>query len=130
LHARNAVRILPDNVPRVALLLGQIGFRDPIFQEWGIGQRFGLSKSLTNLLEWHVRGFADGALDSEVEISRKWFLHLAGRPGSYYKPLLRILRQHRIPFSTIGVLPTDATQLYLPEPFGRKIAIQIPRHTY
>jgi len=129
LHTRNAVRIRPDNIPRVALVLGQIGFRDPIFQEWRIGQRFGLSKSLTNLLEWHVRGFADGALDSEVEISRKRLLHLAATPGSYYKPLLRMLRQHRIPFATESVLPPDASHIYLPEPFGRKIAIQIPGHT-
>lgn len=128
MHTRNAVRIRPDNVPWVALVLRQMGFQDPVFQEWRMGQRFGLSKSLTGLLEWHVRGFADGALDSEVEISRQRFLHLLARPGSYYRPLLRILREHRIPFTRSILLP-DASYIYLPEPFGRRVAIQVPTNT-
>lgn len=126
LHIRNAIRIRPDNLQSVALALRRIGFRDPIFQEWRIGQRFGLSRPLTNLLEWHIRGFADGSLDSEVEISRKRFLHVAGRPGSYYTPLLSILRQNGIPFNTQSALPPDANYIYYPEPFGRTIAVQVP----
>jgi len=54
------------------------------------------------------------------------FLHVVGRPGSYYRPLLRILRQNRIPFTAHRSLPPDASYIYFPEPFGRTIAVQVP----
>lgn len=127
LHPRNAVRVPPQYVPHVAAILCQMGFADPFFQEWRIGQRFGLSRPLTNVLEWHVRGFGDGTLDSEVEISRKRFQHLAARPGSYYWPLLAILRKNSIPFFVRGRIPPDAARIYLPEPFGNHVPIMVPR---
>ena len=126
LYTRNSVRIRPDHIPPLVLILRQMGFADPVLQEWGIGQRFGLSRPLTSLLEWHVRGFADGTLDSEVEISRERLQHLAARPGSYYSPLLRILSRNGIPFSLGGGIPRDAAYVYLPELFGRAIPIQVP----
>jgi len=126
LNGRNAVRIDPHHVALLAAILRRIGFVTPFFQEWRIGQRFGLSRLLTSLLEWHIRGFADGSLDSEVEISRNWLQHLVARPGSYYLPLLTILRRHEIPFSVIGGIPRDASFVYLPEPFGLEVPIQVP----
>jgi hypothetical protein len=78
------------------------------------------------MLEWHIRGFADGSLDSEVEISRKRLQHVASRPGSYYLPLMAILRRNRIPF-LLGIrTPPDATYVYLPELFGRTVPIRAP----
>ena len=127
-HTRNAVRILPRNIPQLLVILRRIGFADPFFQEWRIGQRFGLSKPLTVMLEWHVRGFADGTLDSEVEISRKRLQHLSGRPGSYYWPLVAVLRRHSIPFYANSRIPPDATHVYLPELFGNRIPISVPRN--
>ncbi len=127
LHTRNAVRVRPEYIPRLAVILRQIGFVDPFFQEWRIGQRFGLSRPLTSMLEWHVRGFADGTVDSEVEISRKRLEHVAARPGSYYWPLLTILRVNSIPFRASGRIPPDATHVYLPAPFGKHIPISVPR---
>jgi len=127
-HTRNAVRVPPEYIPRLALTLRRIGFADPFFQEWRIGQRFGLSRPLTSILEWHVRGFADGALDSEVEISRERLEHLAARPGSYYRPLLTILRSHSIPFRATARIPPDTTYVYLPEAFGRRIPIGVPHN--
>ena len=112
-HTRNAVRVPPEYIPRLALTLRRIGFIDPFLQEWRIGQRFGLSRPLTSILEWHVRGFADGGLDSEVEISRERLEHVAARPGSYYWPLLTILRSHSIPFSASSRIPPDTTYVYL-----------------
>lgn len=85
-----------------------------------------MTRPLTSMLEWHVRGFADGSLDSEVEVSRKWFIHFVARPGSYYTPLMRILRQSRIQFGTYGTIPPDASYIYLPEFFGRRIAVEVP----
>jgi len=130
LHTRNAVRISPEQIPRLGLILRRIGFVDPLFQEWRLGQRFGLSKALTGLLEWHVRGFADGALDSEVEISRKRLQHFAARPGSYYLPLLTVLKRNAIPFSAGGRIPPDASYVYLPELFGEIVPIRVPGIMY
>jgi uncharacterized ParB-like nuclease family protein len=120
------VQIHPEHFPLLAVTLQRTGFTDPISQEWKTGQRFGLSRPLSSLLEWHVRGFADGMLDSEVEISRNWLQHLAARPGSYYSPLLRILDRIGIPFNVVGMILPDAAYVYLPELFGQMIPLQVP----
>jgi hypothetical protein len=111
------------------MILQRTGFTDPIFQERKKGQRFGLARHLSSLLEWHVRGFADGMLDSEVEISRDWLQHLAARPGPYFSPLLRILDRIGIPFSVAGRILPDAPYVYLPELFGQMIPIPVPSMT-
>ena len=126
-HPRNALRVRPDLVPSLAAILCGMGFKDPFFQEWRLGQRFGLSRPLTAMLEWHIRGFADGTLDSEVEISRKSFQHLISRPGSYYSPLIAILGRHGIPFRFGNRIPPDASYIYLREPIGRTIPMQVPK---
>lgn len=125
-HTKNALRIRPDSVPRLALILRRMGFADPFFQDWRIGQRFGVAKPLTSILEWHIRGFRDGSLDSEVEISRKRLQHVAARPGSYYLPFMAILRRSRIPFLLSSRMPPDAAYVYLPELFGRTVPIRVP----
>jgi hypothetical protein len=125
-HARNALRVRPDQIPRLAVVLDGMGFRDPFFQEWRVGQRFGLSRPLTDMLEWHVRGFADGTLDSEVEISRMSFQHLLSMPGSYYSPLVAILRRHGIQFHLGNGIPPDASYVYLREPIGQTIPVRVP----
>jgi len=124
------VQIHPDHFPLLAVILQRTGFTDPIFQEWKTGQRFGLSRPLSSLLEWHVRGFSDGMLDSEVEISRTWLQHLVARPGSYYSPLLSILDRIGIPFSVVGRILPDAAYVYLPELFGEMIPLQVPSITF
>lgn len=129
LNGRSTVRICPGHLSLLVAILHGMGFTDPIFQEWGIGQRFGLSRPLTNLLEWHVRGFADGTLDSEVEISRERLQHFAATPGPYYSPLLGILGRNGIPFIVGGTTPPDAAYVYLPELFGQMIPIQVPSIT-
>lgn len=120
------MRVHPDQVPRLAVILCGMGFRDPFFQDWRLGQRFGLSRPLTNMLEWHIRGFADGTLDSEVEISRESFQHLLSMPGSYYSPLMAILRRHWIPFRFGNKIPPDASYVYLREPIGQTIPMRVP----
>lgn len=124
------VQIHPEHFPLLAVILQRTGFTDPIFQEWKTGQRFGLARPLSDMLEWHIRGFADGTLDSEVEISRNWLQHLAARPGSYYSPLLRILDTIGIPFSVARGIPPDAAYVYLPELFGQMIPLQVPSTTF
>jgi uncharacterized ParB-like nuclease family protein len=124
------VQIRPEHFPLLVAILHRAGFRDPIFQEWKSGQRFGLSRSLSSLLEWHVRGFADGMLESEVEISRHWLQHLAASPGPYYSRLLTILDRFRLPFSVAGKISPDAAYVYLPELFGEMIPVQVPSVTF
>jgi uncharacterized ParB-like nuclease family protein len=124
------VQIHPEHFPLLAVILQRTGFTNPIFQERKKGQRFGLSRHLSSLLEWHVRGFADGMLDSEVEISRNWLQHLAARSGSYFSPLLRILDRIGIPFSVVGRILPDAAYVYLPELFGQMIPIEVPSITF
>jgi uncharacterized ParB-like nuclease family protein len=124
------VQIHPEHFPLLAVMLQRAGFTDPIFQEWKTGQRFGVSRPLSSLLEWHVRGFEDGMLDSEVEISRNWLQHLAARSGSYYSPLLRILDRIGIPFSVVGRVLPDAAYVYLPELFGQMIPLEVPSITF
>jgi len=126
LHTKNALRIRSDSIPRLALILRRMGFADPLFQDWRIGQRFGVARPLTSILEWHIRGFGDGSIDSEVEISRKRLQHVASRPGSYYLPLMAILRKNNIPFLLGSRIPPDATHVYLPEFFGRAVPIRVP----
>jgi len=124
------VQICPEHFPLLTMTLRRTGFTDPILQEWKTGQRFGLSRALSGLLEWHVRGFADGMLDSEVEISRNRMQHLAARPGSYYSPLLRILDRIGIPFSVVGRILPDAAYVYLPELFGQMIPLPVPNAAF
>lgn len=130
MNARNAIQVRPHYVPQLALILRTHGFVDPFFQEWRIGQRFGLSRSITEVLEWHVRGFADGTLDSEVEVSRKRLQHIASRPGPYYSPLIMVLRNHGIPFRADEGIPPDATHVYLPELFGRTVLVRVPQDAH
>ena len=124
------VQIHSEHFPLLVAILHQAGFRDPIFQEWKTGQRFGLSRPLSSLLEWHVRGFADGMLESEVEISRNWLQHITASAGPFYSPLLRILDRVRLPFSVAGKIPPDAAYVYLPELFGEMIPVQVPSITF
>jgi uncharacterized ParB-like nuclease family protein len=124
------VQIHPKHFPLLASMLQRTGFSDPIFQEWKAGQRFGLSRPLSSLLEWHVRGFADGMLDSEVEISRNWLQHLVARPGPYYSALLRILGRIGLPFSVVGRILPDAAYVCLPELLGDMIPVQVPSITF
>jgi uncharacterized ParB-like nuclease family protein len=130
LESQVGVQINPEHFTLLTLTLKQMGFTDPVFQQLKNGQRFGLARPLTNLLEWHVRGFADGMLDSEVEISRNRIQHLTTRPGSYYLPLLRILDRNAIPFIVAGRTPPDASYIYLPKPFGKMIPLQVPTITF
>jgi len=124
------MQIRPERFPLLAAILQRVGFTRPIVQEWKTGQKFGLSRPLTSLLEWHIRGFLSGMLDSEVEISRKWLQHLAAKPGPYNSPLLRILDVIGIPFSVVGRIPPDAAYVYLPELFGHLIPVRVPNMTF
>jgi hypothetical protein len=71
-----------------------------IFQIWKHGQVFGYIRRLRHDLEWHVRAYADGRLESELEPPRNTIRHLLVNPYQSDGMLALLLSQHQIPFST------------------------------
>jgi hypothetical protein len=92
------------------------GFKDTMLQIVKPGQMFGLVKRLNDVWEMHVRGFEDGTLESEIEVSREYFEHLDDR---YRKDatneLLSILKQYGIPHQVTGASPDVEVMLQAPE---------------
>ena len=71
-----------------------------IFQIWKKGQVFGYVRCVRYDLEWHVRAFADGRLESELEPPRSTIRHLLVSPYQSDGLLALHLSQHQIPFWT------------------------------
>jgi len=92
--------ISPWYVERFRRTLLAEGFRNVgLFQIWKKGQMFGYARRLGTNLEWHVRAFVDGTLESEVELPRTTIHHLLHRPYLHDGLLTQLLSHHRIPFS-------------------------------
>jgi hypothetical protein len=66
---------------------------------WKKGQVFGYVRLLRNDLEWHIRAFPDGTLESEIEPPRTTIKHLLITPIKHDGILAQFLNRHRIPFS-------------------------------
>ncbi len=88
---------------RVKQALLAEGFEDTILQIVKEGQVFGLVRGISSIWEMHVRGFEDGHLEAEIEISREYIEHLDGK---YRKPaiseLTKILDKYDIPYEVVG----------------------------
>ncbi|MFW9831865.1 MAG: hypothetical protein ACFFD8_08820 [Candidatus Thorarchaeota archaeon] len=70
-------QIAPALLPYLEQVLKQRGFYNPgALQLYKRNQVFGLIKQLDKPLEMHIRGFKDGTLEAEIEISREYFEHL------------------------------------------------------
>jgi hypothetical protein len=92
--------ISPQNVERFRQMLLSEGFRNVgIFQVWKRGQIFGYARQIGANLEWHVRAFFDGSLESEVELPRTSIHHLINRPYLHDGILAQFLSRHRVPFT-------------------------------
>ncbi len=61
----------------VAALLLDDGYHHSVLQVYSPGQVFGLVKPIDDMWEYHIRGFVDGRLESEIELSRDYFQHLS-----------------------------------------------------
>jgi hypothetical protein len=60
---------------------------------------FGYARPLGTDMEWHVRAFVDGTLESELESPRTTIRHLLN-PVFFSDVLLaQLLSRHRIPFT-------------------------------
>jgi hypothetical protein len=91
------------------------GFYEPLLQGWRKGQVFGLVKPLNELVEVHVRGYEDGTLDAEVELSREYLEHLWCGSKPYYGYLIDILKRYNIPFSIVKPIPPDPMYIEVPQ---------------
>lgn len=97
-------------------VLLQEGFCGTIFQTTKPGQVFGLVRKLDNVWEMHVRGFSDGLLESEIEISRDYLEHFNDRYRTdATSELTQILDDHQIPYRITGSLPQMRVELYPPK---------------
>jgi len=101
---------------KVKGVLVQEGFNDTVLQTIKPGQVFGLVRKLDNVWEMHVRGFNDGRLEAEIEVSRDYFEHL---DDDYRRDatleLTQILDTYQIPYRSTGSLPQMGVILYPPK---------------
>ena len=101
---------------RVKGILVHEGFSDTILQTIKQGQVFGLVKKVDSIWEMHVRGFKDGRLEAEIEISRDYFEHLDDKNRrDATLELTQILDAYQIPYQSKGNLPQMAVTLNPPE---------------
>ncbi|HUK51320.1 MAG TPA: hypothetical protein VLV18_09805 [Terriglobales bacterium] len=70
------------------------------------GQVFGYVRRIRYDLEWHVRAFSDGRIESEVERPRTSIYHLLAWPYEHDSLLAQLLNKHRIPFTKTQQKPT------------------------
>ncbi|ASJ02924.1 hypothetical protein A3L09_06470 [Thermococcus profundus] len=70
------VQVYGVSLADIEQILRREGFQDTLLQVQKPGQVFGLVKRLNPPWEMHVRGFEDGHLEAEIEISRDYLEHL------------------------------------------------------
>jgi len=112
--AYGAIKVHRDLEVARRILLSE-GFHEPLLQGWRGGQVFGLVKPLNELVEVHVRGYEDGTLDAEVELSREYLEHLWYGSKPYYGYLINILMRYNIPFSIVKPIPPDPMYIEVPQ---------------
>lgn len=82
------------------------GFEDTRLQFEEPTQAFGLIKKLMFPWEMHIRGYCDGSLASEIEVSREYLEHLNNQYRFFAtKELIDILEKYEIPYRLIGKNP-------------------------
>lgn len=98
---------------RVAQALAAEGFRDTPLQLVQGGQVWGQVKDLAEGWQWHVRGFEDGHLESEIEIQRWYVEHLSYPPRPAIAELTDLLDRHGISYVVLG---TETQAISVPPP--------------
>ena len=97
-------------------VLAQDGFRHTPLQVVKPGQVFGLVKRVDDIWEMHVRGFDDGRLESEIEVSRDYFEHLDDRfRRDATTDLKQILDAYEVPCSIEGDISHSTVVLPYPQ---------------
>jgi len=77
----------PDKVDEVArYLLERCGFKRAL-PSLNKGERYGISRRLSEVWELHLRIYGNGLMEGEVEVSREYFEHLGrSRVSVVYEP--------------------------------------------
>jgi len=95
------VKVYGVGLADIEQILREEGFQDTLLQVQKPGQVFGLVKRLDppwEIWEMHVRGFEDGHLEAEIEISRDYLEHLDDRyRRSAGTELSQLLSKHGVP---------------------------------
>jgi len=90
---------------RVKQTLMNEGFSDTLLQIVKPNQVFGLVMEIDDIWQMHVRGFEDGHLEPEIEVSKKYLEHLDPK-FRHTKPaidvLTKILNRYSIPYEITG----------------------------
>ena len=95
-----------ERIQLVEKTLFQEGFRTTWIQLAKSGQAFGLVKEFGKMWQMHVRGFENGWLEAEIEVSRHYVQHLASRyRRDAIRELTKILDAYGIPYKLEGTLP-------------------------
>ncbi len=93
--------------------LSKEGFKPTWIQLAKHGQVFGLVKDLGRKWQMHVRGYKNGWLEAEIEVSRHYVQHHVSRyRRNGIRELVTILEENRVPFRITGTLP-EADEAYL-----------------
>ncbi|HUK28673.1 MAG TPA: hypothetical protein VLV31_09630 [Candidatus Acidoferrales bacterium] len=101
--------IHPQQVERLRRTLLSEGFKSAgLLQICKRGQVFGYVRRIRYDLEWHVRAFADGRLESEVESPRTTIRHLLSPSYQHDDLLAKLLYKHGIQFTTPQTAPQCA----------------------
>ena len=72
-----SLRETRDWLGAVAQALIDQGYEQSVLQVVSPGQAFGLVKPIDEMWEYHVHGYIDGRVESEVELSRRYIQHLS-----------------------------------------------------
>jgi len=97
-------------------VLVQEGFQHTPLQGIKSGQGFGLVRKAGDIWEMHVRGFDDGRLESEIEVSRDYLEHLNDKYRRDATPELKqILDFYQIPYMIEGDINHSTIVLPYPE---------------
>jgi len=111
---RGPLRVFVNDMQEVERILEREGFSSTILQIVKEGQVFGLVKKVNDVLEFHVRGFVDFTLDSEIEFSREYFEHPYDCKPCY-GVIFEILSRYEIGYSIIQPLPKDPEYIMVPQ---------------
>ena len=98
------LRVDPGHLPLLATLLRAEGFRTTPWQWHKLGQVFGLVRNVEERLRLHMRGFASGWVESEIEPAPRYVEHHTRRPGNADGFTAGLLKRAGIPYSPITAI--------------------------
>ncbi len=110
-----------DWLGAVAQALVDQGYEQSVLQVVSPGQTFGLVKPIDEMWEYHVHGYIDGRVESEVELSRRYIQHLSNTyradASAHLVDLLAAAGIDCVPDNPVGE-PASLTAPTNPIPWG------------